>query len=275
MADDVYNATSLRSKAPSFNLNGDSDPPGFILLSIQGRNLSYPTAAPRDGHHHDFYFRDLRTPSRNPDIALVDHLIDSWVKSGLADPNRIYLMGWSNGGFFSEMYGMARHRHSTPEGHHVAAVAIFSAADPFANIREGLKPSCELEPYPVSDLPILILSRSCDLVACSEAQAQGWGLSTPLNPGQVVSDWMEDLQTRIRDPFARWIIISGMGPTVRRCTPSWLCGLGTAAVNHLRWPDGVADGSGIDHEIEMLDFLRDHPWVAAPAHEIQGRAHEP
>jgi len=30
-------------------------------------------------------------------------------------------------------------------------------------------------------------------------------------------------------------------------------------LNHVRWPDGVADRSGLDHEPELLDFLRAHP----------------
>ena len=32
-----------------------------------------------------------------------------------------------------------------------------------------------------------------------------------------------------------------------------------ALLQHVQWPDGVADRSGVDHEPDMLAFLRDHP----------------
>lgn len=258
-ADDVYNHTSLRSKAVSFDLSGDPARPGFVLLSVQGRNLRYPTAAPRDGRHHDFYFRDLDSPSRNPDVAFTDLLIDRMVASGRVDPRRIYLMGWSNGAFFSQMYGIARHRRPTPGGNHVAAVAVFSGADPFAAIRKDQAPACQLDPYPHSDLPILIVSRACDLVACDQAQVDSWELTTPPNPGQVVAAWMEDLSRKVHDPNARWMIVTGIGTVTENCTPAWLCTLSVATINHLRWPDGVDDRSGNDHEPAMLDFLKAHP----------------
>jgi len=44
------------------------------------------------------------------------------------------LMGWSNGGFFSQFYGMARHKTATQGGNRIAAVVAFTAADPFNNI---------------------------------------------------------------------------------------------------------------------------------------------
>lgn len=271
-ADDVYNHTSLRSRAVSFDLSRDPARPGFLLLSVQGRNLQYPTAAPRDGRHHDFYFRDMASPSRNPDVAFTDLLIDQMVASGKVDPSRIYLMGWSNGAFFSQMYGIARHRRSTPGGNRVAAVAVFSGADPFAAIRQDQAGACQLDPYPRSDLPILIVSRACDLVACDPAQVQGWHLETPPNPGQVVAPWMEDLQRKVHDPNARWIIVNGMGAVTESCTPAWLCTLGIATINHLRWPDGVDDRSGLDHEPEMLDFLADHPLLPPPPKHPTARA---
>ncbi len=259
-ADDIYDHNSLRIKAIDYPLSGDPRRPGFILLSVQGRNLRYPTAAPRDGHHHDFYYRDLRSPSTNPDVAFTDRLIDLMVASGKVDPARIYLMGWSNGLFFSQMYGIARHRRATPGGNHVAAVAGFSGANPFANIRQDMEPSCELDPYPRSDLPILIVSRACDVVACNQEQEDGWELTIPANPGQVVAQWMLDLHAKVHDPNAEWLIVTGLGTRANQCTPPWLCPLSVATLNHVRWPDGVADGSGIDWEPVMLDFLAAHPW---------------
>ena len=265
-ADDVYNFTSLRAKAVSYDLVGEvdgmGDPvrPGFFLLSIQGRNLQYPTEAPRDGHHHDFYYRDLATPSTNPDIANVDRLIDDLVTGGAVDTQRIYLMGWSNGAFFSQMYLIARQNSPTPGGNAPAAAVAFTGADPFHNTRNDQMPSCQLDPYPVSQAPIFLLTRACDIVACDAAQAAGLesqGIS--ISPGHIAEHWFNDIQTRVSNPNMSWRIVSGTGATVTSCTAPQFCTAAIATVNHLRWPDGVADGSGIDHEPDMLDFLKANP----------------
>lgn len=92
-ADDVYNFASLRAKAPTHDLTGDPQRPGFFLLSVHGRHLHYPTEAPRDGNHHDFYFRDMGQTTRNPDIANVDRLVDDLVRTGNVDPQRTRLPG--------------------------------------------------------------------------------------------------------------------------------------------------------------------------------------
>src|SRR5262249_17310882 len=56
-ADDVYDFTSLRSKAQA---------QAFALVSLQGRNLHWQGPNP-DGAHHDYFYRDLASPSMNPD----------------------------------------------------------------------------------------------------------------------------------------------------------------------------------------------------------------
>lgn len=88
-ADDVYNSTLLRQKAESYDLQGDPSSPGFVLVSVQGRNLHWPNDTPQDGTKHDTYYRDLSSCSTNPDFAEADRRIDDWVASGLVDPNRI------------------------------------------------------------------------------------------------------------------------------------------------------------------------------------------
>lgn len=270
MASTVYDYTSVRAKAERFDLSGDPARPGFALLSIQGRNLHYPTFNPRDGHHHDFYYRDLASPSTNPDLANLDRLIDDLTADGRIDPTRIYLMGWSNGGFFSQMAAIARHDRPTPGGHRVAAAAVFTAADPFNNTSEEQSPSCRLDPYPTSTVPTLVVSRACDVVACDQTQADGLrrqGFVT--EPGHVVAPWIARLRTVVGDPNVNWRIVTGTGQLTEACTAPAFCTPSIATLNHLRWPDGVADGSGIDHEAAMLEFLRDHPLPLGPTPRVR------
>ncbi len=198
LADGVYNHTTLRAKAESFDLTGDCRRPGFFLLSVQGRNLHYPTDFPRDGHHHDFYFRDLASPSSNPDIANLDRLMDQVAAGGSVDWDRIYVVGWSNGGFFAQLYAIARHATSTPGGQRVAAAVGYSAADPFNNINLEHNPSCQLEPYPRSAVPILILGHACDFIVCSTAQADFWRAKVAIEPGYAVEPWIADLKQKVQ-----------------------------------------------------------------------------
>ena len=69
-----------------------------------GATLSWPREGSKDGSHWDFYHRNLSSLSSNPDVALADAIIDAEVASGHVDPERIFVMGWSNGGFFAQMY---------------------------------------------------------------------------------------------------------------------------------------------------------------------------
>ena len=254
----IYNFTHLRRQAGEFQWDGDQ---GFVLVSPQARNLHWPTDTAQDGSKFDYYHRDLEAPSGNPDIAYVDELIDNLVATGDVDPQRIHVMGWSNGGHFAQMYAIARHENATPEGHRVASAAIFSAADPFQEISHTAPdPPCRLDPYPTSEVPIFVVSRACDVVACDRAQAQSLvedELRTP--PGGGVETWMEDLQDRVGNQSSKWRIVGGDGQETERCTGPAICGPNIAIINHLRWPDGVADDSGIDHESDMLQFLVDHP----------------
>jgi len=263
-ADDVYNHTTLRAKAPSYDLSGDPQRPGFFLLSVHGRHLQYPTEAPRDGNHHDFYFRDFASPSQNPDMANVDRLVDDLVRTGNVDPQRIYFMGWSNGAFFSQMYVIARQQTPTPDGNIPAAVVAYTGADPFNNINAAQSPSCQLDPYPLSNAPIFLISRACDIVACDLAQAQDLAnQGIVIAPGHNVGEWEPLLQSAVANPNVSRRIVSGTGQIVASCTAASFCSDFIAIANHIRWPDGIADGgiamgNGIDHEPAMLDFLRDN-----------------
>jgi hypothetical protein len=89
-AENLYDKTSLRNKLQTFDLSGDPDRPGFILISIQPRNLHWPSAESMDGTRSDTYYRDLTSPSLNNDIAFIDYIIDTLVAEGVVDRARIY-----------------------------------------------------------------------------------------------------------------------------------------------------------------------------------------
>jgi poly(3-hydroxybutyrate) depolymerase len=261
-ATEVYDLTTLRAKAVDHDLGGTADGGGFVLVATQGRNLHWPTEHAQDGSKHDTFHRDLFS---NRDVAFVDHLIDQLTDDeALVDPDRIYITGWSNGARFAAMYALGRHVEPTPGGHRVAAAAVYSGGDPYENIRVDHAPSCKMAPYPTVSLPFMLVSRTCDAVACDEAQLEGLvDDGFDLVPGNVAETWVTTLREEIGSPEVLWRRVGGNGQTYDGCTPASLCTTTHAGINHLRWPNGVADG-GEDHEPAMLDFLREHPLNWSP-----------
>ncbi|MEM6993584.1 MAG: hypothetical protein AAF721_23930 [Myxococcota bacterium] len=281
-ADAAEQETRLLSKAANYDLSGTPSDAGYVLAIVQGRNLHFPTDAPRDGRHHDFYHRDLGQPSTNPDIVAADALIDALVDEGVVDTNRIHIVGWSNGAFFGQLYAVARHDTPTAGGNRVASAAVFAAGNPFDDIerdpfthRVHDGASCKLARVPASDVPILLTYRTCDFATpCGPSDAACFGNE----PGFVVSDWLPEAAASLPGLEAR--LIGGLEPGSANDGPATQCTDIDAScmpenddcseppfparclclVNHLRWPDGVYGvGSGIDNEPAMLDFLRDHP----------------
>jgi poly(3-hydroxybutyrate) depolymerase len=51
---------------------------------------------------------DLESTSQNPDVDFVDQLIDALAKRFPIDRSRVYLTGYSSGGFFSNLYACQR-----------------------------------------------------------------------------------------------------------------------------------------------------------------------
>ena len=264
-ANDAHNLTLLRAKAVNYDLTGDPSRPGFILASVQGRNLHWPTIH-NPGRHHDYYYRDMGAPSTNQDVAHVDHLIDLLVnQQQIVDPTRIYVMGWSNGATFAQFYAIARHVTPTPGGNQIAAAAVYAFADPFADIASGQTPSCEMNPYPASTVPLHLVNRACDsLTACDAAQQTAFSLP----PGHSAADWVAQLQTVVGDPNVTFQIIDFRGQSALACTLAPACDQDGGTLNHLRWPDGILDdivddgilnGSATDQEPQMLDFLKNNP----------------
>ncbi len=252
-AQGVYDATSLRGKASLFNLNGNIKNKGFILVSVNSRNLHWPTTGPQSGAKWDSYYRDFLN---NPDVWYLDHVIDTVVKRGNVDPSRIYLIGWSNGARFSAFYGIMRHHQRTVGGNLVAAIANYSGGDPFENISLAQEPSCKSEYYPSSKLPLFMISRSCDAIACNEAQAAKFMESdASFIPGNVASTWIEDLKNKVGDPNVLWKKIGDKSEPTKLCAMPLFCSPARATLNHLHWIDGLDDGSKIDLEVDLLEFL--------------------
>ena len=272
-ADVVASETQLLEKAASFDLTGDPARPGFILASVQGRNLRFPTAHPRDGQHHDFYYRDLNSPSTNPDIANVDELIDAIVQEGIVDTNRIYVVGWSNGGFFSQLYAIARHSTPTVGGNRVAAAAVFGTASPFGDVswdpfsesdHQGF--SCAID-IPASTVPILIVYRTSDAtVACNDQHAACFLTEPAYNTGRWIDQargagiqmaglrigGVESSSPALLDTFALFCTDYSAACPVGDCVSEPFSDVCSSFTNHFLWPDGIYENistnSGIDRE---------------------------
>jgi len=98
------------------------------------------------------------------------------------------------------------------------------------------------------------------LLACNEAQAQALrDGGVDVTPGNVAETWIDALRTLSGDPNVEWIRLTYEAQPVNLCAPVELCTPYVALLNHLHWPDGVEDESGLDHESDLLDFLRDNP----------------
>ncbi|NOX49644.1 MAG: hypothetical protein GXP16_03795 [Gammaproteobacteria bacterium] len=282
-ADTASLETDLLAKVESFDLSDDLTQPGFTLLSIQGRNLRFPTAAPRDGHHHDFYYRDLNSPSMNPDIANADAFIDAVVQEGIVNTDRIYTMGWSNGAFFAQLYAISRHTATTPSGNRIASASVFAAASPFDDVRwdvfanqplDNNDTTCKLPDIPSSSVPIQIVYRTSDAaVACNSVQASCFRTE----PGYNTENWISEAINRVQIQGLRIAgIESNAGAAqdtdAQACTDYSLnCPVVNCAqvptgngclslVNHQRWPDGIYGNasSNVDREVDMLIFLRNN-----------------
>jgi len=242
----IYDNTLLRAKAATFNLG---DGPGFILAADQGRNLAPSVNGHPASSRHEFYDRNFAT---SPDVRNLDLLIDALVSEGGVDPRRIYLTGWSNGAFFSQLYALTRHQTPTPGGNRIAAVAVFDGADPLEPPTHQT-PACAFRPYPRSSLPVFIAHRACSIVPCDAAQAAAKGAP----PGFDVRGWLTLLRGTIGATDVTELLLDHGGAAVSSCAR--LCPGIEALVDHIRWPDGIADRSGVDREPEMLRYLAGHP----------------
>jgi dienelactone hydrolase len=253
----VYDVTLLRAKATSFDLANDAARLGFVLAADQGEVLDNPNSIGGGGAiRRDIYYRDLASPSSNPDVRNADRLIDELVAEGGIDPHRIYAVGWSNGGLFAQEYAVARHATATPGGNRIAAAVAYAGPDPFENLSTTQTPSCAYVPLPATDLPLEVVHRDCDYpAACDRAQQQAFG--TP--PGFDLEGWVATLRGPMADPNVVDTLLDAHAQPATACAATELCTTAIGGLNHANWPDGINDTSGVDVELAMLAFLRDHP----------------
>ena len=132
------------------------------------------------------------------------------------------MTGWSNGARVAPLYAIARHSTATPDGNHVRAAAVYSGADPF-NTSNGRAPSCALDPYPRSTVPILLVGRNCDIMPCNAAHAAKLAMEINIDPGDEMEQWVADLESKVGDPDVVRRIISSTGVPVTECAPVATC----------------------------------------------------
>ena len=271
-AQDVYLETNLRSQAEDRRLGPLGTPSGFYLVSLQARNVHGPNAT--DGPHWDHTFRDLYADAfegdtMNPDVRYIDRVIDAVVAdfAGDVDDERIYLVGWDDGGEMALFYGLIRHDTPTAAGNRVAAVVTLGAKDPFVHEAET-EESCGLMTLPTSTLPIQYITRSCDTVACDTNQLIDLNRGTPvqLPPGSDAEVFVRRLEVQGANDNVERIILGPRNGTVP-CASSSACFRRAADDEpdrdatrlHRRWIDNVGSETNNDFEPRLLDFLADNP----------------
>jgi poly(3-hydroxybutyrate) depolymerase len=97
--DDLFGATDLADLA---------EQNGFIVLAPAARQRG-ENEGDWDNHSgNDRYWETFPNldPGRNPDLALVNALLDGAARAYAVDPGRVYALGFSNGGFFTVFAAM-------------------------------------------------------------------------------------------------------------------------------------------------------------------------
>jgi predicted esterase len=224
----IINGLELLSKTA--DLTGDPARPGFIYVSVEGRDIAHFYAFPNDeGLGWDNWYRNFNRndPALNLDAAAIDHFIATFTDRGIVDPKRVYMMGHSNGGAMAILYGM------NTRG--IAATAVYSPVDPF----EDPGDPCPQTPFGINNRPIMTIHNRCDAGLC---------------PTGAIA-FRQSLHAAMpRLPLTSIIISAGQAP-VADCAASCASGQGGDLIPgylfHLRWPLTWND--------DYLTFLREHP----------------
>jgi poly(3-hydroxybutyrate) depolymerase len=176
-SDHVDNSTNLLDFIDTYEFGSGN--PGFVVLAPQGRDTThYYFAGDRTGTGWDNWYRQLRLSPAvtknaplNVDAETIDHFISLVLATEKIDRKRIYLMGWSNGGAMTYLYGLNR------KG--IASIAVYSAPDPWADtddpceqipVRHRAK-SIQESQLKVPSVPTYQVHNGCDLASlCPNAE---------------------------------------------------------------------------------------------------------
>ena len=262
-ADSVQELTNVLSFQTTANVSNNPAKLGFIVLAPQANlpksSLPFgPVGALNVGLLNGLagwntYYRQYSPDGavtiagtdypENPDAATFDHFITQEVATGKVDPNRIYLMGWSDGGATTYLYGLNRPG--------IAAAAVYAGPSPFQLVLEY--DPCPQEPVDHApadnseiqlanpDLPIWQVKNSCDWVTICKNE-------------EILTQQLTELGTPIEDFF-----IEDNQSQFTGCEIECDDGLssdgsainGRGYKNHTRWPTSWT--------AQMLDFFRQNP----------------
>jgi len=139
----VRKQSRLARLSRTFDMTGEPDRPGFVLLAPQGRAI-------RKGEE-GIVFDARYSGSDNVDVLTVDHFVERLIASKTVDPQRIYTVGAGTGGPMAAMYAMMR-------PFRIAAFATFASAAPV------IPWACPTPPPPAA-----VLYRACDAVTPCQA----------------------------------------------------------------------------------------------------------
>ena len=246
--------TNLLHYQNSVSLRGDRKKAGYIVLAPVGRKTTHYYPFPYNrGLGWDNWYRQLDPAGdvkigatlyrENVDAAAIDHFIAEEVAADKADPNRIYVTGWSNGAAMAYLYALNRPK--------VAAVAVYSAPNPFGAFDDPC-PQKPVTHTPKNDgevrifnpsVPTMHVHNNCDIV----------GLCP--NSEQLNSE-LTAIGVSVEDP-----ILDSFGGQVYSCMNA--CGGNpngdvSPLSNPLGWSLGVANHSRwpLSWTSTMLEFLR-------------------
>jgi dienelactone hydrolase len=285
-ADNVQ--SDIMNNINTADLSGLANETGYILLAPQGRFTQHfygdvypnlPPSIPDNGSNPtiseqnsdlvntgwDNWYRQLSpngdvavngvTYKENVDAATVDHFIQNAKSAAQIDTKRIFMIGWSNGGAMAYLYGLNRPSGSAAlGGDGVAAVAVYSAPDPFAALDDpcmqtpvgGTATNGQIHLYSIS-MPSYHVHNYCDVGGqCPNVK----NLLTPslVSQGSPVTEIIikhDSNQTQVTPPACDQSC--GVDTAIYGTSPGSLLG----ALNHASWPTAWTSS--------MFSFLKNHP----------------
>lgn len=272
---DTLGVTNLPEMVSTANVSDDPAKPGFLLLAPEGRSTTHFYPSPDDqGTGWDNWYRQLDPSTIIVGSAKYPENVDAWtIDTAIAYakqnysvlPDRVYLTGWSNGSAMAYLYGVSR-----PD---IAAVAVFSAPDPFHAFNDPCPqtPSLTKDPQNSADdgkalisnlgLPTMHVHNDCDIAGiCPNGERLARNLQSL---GIFVQDTIIDaamlpangcLAQCGTDENADAAPVYPLRDPTGEVTS--LAGVTLGSEEHTRWPQGWT--------VPMLDFFRTHPSSGRP-----------